>query len=47
MTSYKCLLCKTPVDVDFESPYIQCTKCGSRILIKERPPASKKRVKAI
>jgi len=44
---YICPKCGAEVDVDLEGNIIQCTKCGSRILIKPRPPALKKRVKAI
>ncbi len=45
--SYICPKCGAEVDIDLESNIIQCTKCGSRILMKPRPPALKKRVKAI
>jgi len=45
--SYICLVCHAEVDVDLERNLIQCTRCGNRILFKPRPPALKKRVKAI
>ncbi|MDI9646019.1 MAG: DNA-directed RNA polymerase subunit P [Archaeoglobales archaeon] len=45
--SYKCLICGAEVDVDLEKNTIQCMMCGGRILVKPRPPAKKKRVKAI
>ncbi len=45
--TYICLVCGAEVDVDLERNLIQCTKCGSRILMKPRPPALKKRVPAI
>jgi DNA-directed RNA polymerase subunit P len=45
--SYICLVCQAEVDVDLDRNLIQCTRCGNRILLKPRPPALKKRVKAI
>ena len=44
---YRCLVCGTEVDADLERNILQCVKCGNRILMKPRPPALKKRVKAI
>nr|WP_148212087.1 DNA-directed RNA polymerase subunit P [Ferroglobus sp.] len=44
---YICVFCKSEVDVDLVRNRIQCPKCGSRIVMKPRPPAMKKRVKAI
>ncbi len=45
--SYICLKCGAEVDADLERNLIQCTMCGGRILMKPRPLAKKKRVKAI
>ncbi len=45
--TYICLICGAEVDVDLDRNIIQCTMCGGRILMKPRPPAKKKRVKAI
>ncbi|MBO8180021.1 MAG: DNA-directed RNA polymerase subunit P [Archaeoglobus sp.] len=45
--SYICLICGAEVDIDTEKSLVQCTNCGGRILIKPRPLAKKKRVKAI
>ncbi len=45
--SYICLICGSETDIDPERNIIQCTNCGGRILIKPRPLAKKKRVKAI
>ena len=44
--TYICLVCGAEVDVDLERNIIQCTMCGSRILIKPKPP-TKRRVRAI
>ncbi len=46
MPVYVCAMCGAEVDVE-PGERIQCTKCGSRILMKPRPPALKKRVPAI
>lgn len=45
--SYICAICGAEVDIDPDKKRIQCTICGNRILKKPRPPAKKKRVKAI
>ncbi|MDK2795007.1 MAG: DNA-directed polymerase subunit [Archaeoglobaceae archaeon] len=45
--SYICAICGAEVDIDPEKKRVQCTFCGNRILKKPRPPAKKKRVKAI
>ncbi|MCS7129921.1 MAG: DNA-directed RNA polymerase subunit P [Archaeoglobaceae archaeon] len=45
--SYICTICGAEVDIDPDKKRIQCTICGNRILRKPRPPARKKRVKAI
>ncbi len=45
--SYICLICGAEVDIDLDRSLIQCTNCGGKILIKPRPLAIKKRVKAI
>ena len=45
--TYICIICKSEVDVDLERNRIQCARCGGRIVVKPRPPALKKRVKAI
>lgn len=46
MTVYICAMCGAEVDVE-PGERVQCTKCGSRILMKPRPPALKKKVMAI
>jgi len=46
MTVYICAMCGAEIDVE-PGERIQCTKCGSRILLKPRPPALKKKVPAI
>ncbi|WP_202319761.1 DNA-directed RNA polymerase subunit P [Archaeoglobus neptunius] len=45
--AYICLVCGAEIDVDPDKKLIQCTNCGGRILVKPRPLAKKKRVKAI
>jgi DNA-directed RNA polymerase subunit P len=45
--AYICLICGAEVDVDLSRNLIQCPKCGNRILMKPRPPALRKVVKAI
>jgi len=45
--SYICAICGAEVDLDPDKKRVQCTICGNRILKKPRPPAKKKRVKAI
>ncbi|MDI9611340.1 MAG: DNA-directed RNA polymerase subunit P [Archaeoglobaceae archaeon] len=45
--SYICAICGAEVDIDPDKKRVQCTICGNRILKKPRPPAKKKRVKAI
>jgi DNA-directed RNA polymerase subunit P len=44
---YICLICGEEVDVDLARNIIQCPRCGNRILMKPRPPALRKVVKAI
>ncbi len=45
MPYYICLICGE--DVDVPGNIIQCPRCGNRILMKPRPPALRKVVKAI
>ncbi|HID27852.1 MAG: DNA-directed RNA polymerase subunit P [Methanosarcinales archaeon] len=45
MTVYKCTKCKQKVEIDYENRGVKCYYCGNRILVKERPTGSIKRVK--
>ncbi len=47
MSVFICVFCGAEVDVDLERNLIQCAKCGSRVVMKPKPPALKKRVKAV
>ena len=39
---YRCARCKKPIRDDVSLLGLQCTNCGSRVFMKERPATSKK-----